>query len=91
MALTKDASMLYVTTGRGKTMFVLDLTAGKVRSSFSLTGERPWGVALSPDEKLLFTASGPSNDVSVVDIATQTVVKNIRAGALPWGVIVVAP
>ena len=27
---------------------------------------RPWGVALSPDEKLSFTANGPSNDSSVI-------------------------
>jgi YVTN family beta-propeller protein len=91
MALTKDASTLYVTTGRAKTMFALDLTAGKIRWSFPLTGERSWGVALSPDEKLLFTANGPSNDVSVVDISARTVVKNIKAGTLPWGVIVAAP
>ena len=52
-------------------------------------GDRPWGIALSPDEKLLFTANGPSNDVSVVDVATHNVIKKIKVGEKPWGVLVV--
>ena len=47
------------------------------------------GLALSPDEKLLFTANGPSNDVSVVDVATQTVLKKIKVGDRPWGIVAV--
>jgi YVTN family beta-propeller protein len=38
----------------------------------------------------LFTANGPSNDVSVVDVATQSVVRRIKVGERPWGVITVA-
>ena len=38
---------------------------------------------------LLFTANGPSNDVSVVDVATRTVVRKIKAGDRPWGVVTV--
>jgi YVTN family beta-propeller protein len=37
--------------------------------------------------KTLNSASGPSNDISVVDLATNTVVKKIAAGKGPWGVI----
>jgi YVTN family beta-propeller protein len=46
-------------------------------------------MALSPDNKFLYTANGPSNDVSVVDVATQTVVKKVKTGESPWGVLVV--
>jgi YVTN family beta-propeller protein len=53
-------------------------------------GDRPWGIALSPDEKFLYTANGPSNDVSVVDLASQTVLKKIKVGDRPWGVVVLA-
>jgi YVTN family beta-propeller protein len=52
-------------------------------------GSRPWGIALSPDEKLLYTANGLSNDISVVDLATRTVLKKIKVGEKPWGVAVV--
>jgi YVTN family beta-propeller protein len=50
-------------------------------------GARPWGIALSPDGKTLYSANGPSNDISVVDLATNTVTKKIKAGSSPWGVI----
>ena len=53
-------------------------------------GQRPWGIALSPDGKTLFTANGPSNDISVVDLATQTVTKKIKSGGSPWGVVTLA-
>ena len=45
------------------------------------------GLALSPDGRTLYSANGPSNNISVVDLATNTVTKRIKAGASPWGVI----
>ena len=45
--------------------------------------------ALSPDEKLLYTANGPSNDVSIVDVATRRVIKKVKVGDKPWGVLIV--
>ncbi len=53
-------------------------------------GARPWGIALSLDAKTLYSANGPSNDISVVDLATNTVTKKVKAGTGPWGVIVLA-
>jgi YVTN family beta-propeller protein len=49
-------------------------------------GQRPWGIALTPDGRKLYTANGPSNDVSVVDAERLTVEKKIPVGKLPWGV-----
>jgi YVTN family beta-propeller protein len=84
--LSKDASKLYVSTGRGKKLFILDTATRKVETSFEV-GQRPWGIALSPDGKTLYTANGPSNDISVVDLATKAVTKKIRVGDSPWGAI----
>jgi YVTN family beta-propeller protein len=67
---------------------VVDTKSNQVTGGFEV-GDRPWGIALSPDEKTLYTANGPSNDLSVVDLATRTVVKKIPTGNRPWGVIVV--
>jgi len=53
MAMSHDGARLYVTTGRGGKVAVIDTAAGKVTESFD-GGQRPWGIALSPDEKLLF-------------------------------------
>jgi len=53
-------------------------------------GKRPWGIALSPDGRTLYSANGPSNDVSIVNLATNTVIGKIGVGAGPWGVVVLA-
>ena len=89
-AMSSDGSRLYVSTGRGKRVVVIDTAVGKVIGSVEV-GARPWGIALSPDGKLLYTANGTSNDVSVVDVATLTVIKKIKVGDRPWGVITLAP
>ena len=88
LAMSKDGAKLYVSTGRGKSVVVVDTAAAKAAASFEV-GDRPWGIALSPDEKLLFTANGPSGDVSIVDVATRAVVKKVKVGDRPWGVTVV--
>jgi YVTN family beta-propeller protein len=51
-------------------------------------GQRPWGIALTPDGRKLYTANGPSNDVSVVDTEKMQVLKKIPAGKIPWGVAI---
>ena len=52
-------------------------------------GQRPWGITFSPDGKYLFAANGPSDDVSVVDLATEKEVKRIKSPGSPWGVVAV--
>jgi YVTN family beta-propeller protein len=49
---------------------------------------RPWGIGLTADGNKLYTANGPSNDVTVVNTETMQVIKKIPAGELPWGVAV---
>ena len=44
-----------------------------------------------PMERRLYSANGPSNDISVVDLATNTVTQRIKAGTGPWGVIALDP
>jgi len=88
LALSPDAKQLYVTTGRGHKVFVVDTATNKPTGSFEV-GQRPWGIAVSPDGKTLFTANGPSNDISVVDVASQTVTKKIKATGGPWGVLII--
>jgi YVTN family beta-propeller protein len=51
-------------------------------------GVRPWGIALTSDGRKLYSANGPSNDVTVVDTETMRVLKKIPAGELPWGVVI---
>ena len=55
---------------------------------YLLVGQRVWQLAFTPDDKLLFTTNGTSNDVSVIDVDRQKVIKSIRTGRYPWGVVV---
>jgi YVTN family beta-propeller protein len=90
MVMSADSTKLYVSTGRGKMVFVIDTATNQPITSFEV-GQRPWGVALSADGKTLYSANGPSNDVSVVDLSTNTVLKKVPVSTGPWGVIVLAP
>jgi YVTN family beta-propeller protein len=67
---------------------VLDATAKKFVRSIEDVGTRPWGIGLSPDGKKLYTANGPSGDVSVIDIASGKVDRRIDVGGSPWGIAV---
>ena len=78
---------MYVSTGRGGTVVVIDPRRDSVTATVQV-GRRPWGVALSADGATLYTANGPGNDVSVVNTSTMAVVKRVPVGSVPWGVAV---
>jgi YVTN family beta-propeller protein len=79
---------VYVSTGRGKTAVIVETATNTEVASIEV-GERPWGIAVSPDGETLFTANGPSNDVSFVDIASRRVTARIPVGNRPWGLALV--
>ncbi|HVR00531.1 MAG TPA: hypothetical protein VMT47_00235 [Polyangia bacterium] len=45
-------------------------------------------MGVSRDGARLFTANGPSNDVSIIDAASGKVTARVKVGGLPWGVAV---
>jgi YVTN family beta-propeller protein len=83
-----DGSRLFISTGRGKRLVIVDTKTNAVLHSIEV-GDRPWGVDVSRDGTLAFTANGPSNDVTIVDVATASVVARVPAGERPWGVVFV--
>ena len=87
LALSPDFKTLYVSTGRGHKVFVIDTATNQPTGNFE-AGQRPWGIATSPDGKTLFTANGPSSDISVIDLATNTVTKKIKGGKGTYSVVV---
>ena len=58
---------------------------------YLLVGQRVWHMAFTPDEKYLLVTNGVSNDVSVIDVAAQKVIKTIQVGELPWGITIARP
>lgn len=89
IAMSRDGRRAYVTTGRAGAVAVIDARVGTRVASIPDVGKRPWGIAIAPSG-LVFTANGPSNDVSVIDPAISQVILRIHAGGAPWG-IAIAP
>jgi YVTN family beta-propeller protein len=83
--VSPDGKFLYMTTGRGKTVAVIDTVANQHVGSIEV-GARPWGIAISPDGKRIFTANGTSNDVSLVDTEARRVIAKVQVGDRPWGI-----
>ena len=88
--VSPDGTRLYVSTGRGRLIMVVDTQTLEVLGSVEV-GTRPWGIALTADGRYLYTANGPSNDVSVVDTESLEVIATVAAGERPWGVAIVGP
>jgi YVTN family beta-propeller protein len=80
-----DGAHVFVTTGRGKSVVMIETTTNTVVGSVEV-GERPWGIAATPDGSMVFTANGPSNDVSFVDVPGRKVIAKVKVGDRPWGV-----
>ncbi|MEJ7606675.1 MAG: beta-propeller fold lactonase family protein [Bryobacteraceae bacterium] len=68
--LSRDASKLYVSTGRGRKVTIVNTADDRIEASIEV-GQRPWGIALAPDGKTLYTANGPSNDISAVNLKVE--------------------
>jgi YVTN family beta-propeller protein len=64
---------------------VIDVATDSIIASVPV-GARPWGIAVTPDGRKLYSANGPSNDVSVLDTDRLAVTTKIPVGKVPWGV-----
>jgi len=85
VVVSADGKRVYVATGRGNSMAVIDGEQLKLVALIPV-GQRPWGIALTPDGRKLYTANGISNDVSVIDTSTNKVIATVKAGDGPWGI-----
>jgi YVTN family beta-propeller protein len=83
-----DGRLVFVSTGRGKRLVVIDTATNQPTASIEV-GDRPWGLAVSSDGSRAYTANGPSNDVSIVDVKAGAVKARITVGEGPWGVALV--
>jgi YVTN family beta-propeller protein len=86
VAIAADGRRAYVATGRAGGVAIVDLDAREVVDVIEGVGTRPWGITLARDG-LLYTANGPSDDVSVIDPGTAAIVRRIRSGGSPWGAV----
>ena len=65
--LTKDGKRAFVALGPANRVAVVNAETFEVEK-YLLVGQRVWQLAFTPDEKLLFSTNGTSNDVSAIDV-----------------------
>jgi len=82
---------VFISLGRSSSIAVIDVASRKLLRTIEGVGARPWGIAVSGDGTKLYTANGPSGDVTVVDASSGKVDKKIQTGGSPWGVVVKEP
>src|SRR5262245_11612654 len=85
--ISRDGKRAFVALGPANRVAMIDAVTFKVEK-YLLVGQRVWQLGFTPDEKLLFTTNGASNDVSVIDVERARVVRSIKDGRYPWGVVV---
>ncbi len=85
--VTKDGKKVFVALGPANRVAVVNGDTYEVEK-YLLVGQRVWQLAFTPDEKLLISTNGVSNDISIIDVARLKVTKSIRTGRFPWGVVV---
>jgi YVTN family beta-propeller protein len=89
MRATKDEKRVFVAMGRSNRVAEIDPATFSVVRWFP-TGERTWGIGLSPDEKRLYAASGLSGSLTIVDLERNKVERTVQLGGRPWGALAAA-
>ena len=78
-------AMAYVTLVNDDAVTVIRTDTNEVTQTIPV-GDRPRGIAISPDGKEAYVANADDNTVSVIDTATKTVAATIAVGDEPQGV-----
>lgn len=82
---THDGRRAFVALGRGKLVAEVDPQRLTVVRTWPV-GWRAWNLALSPDEKRLYTADGLDGTMSVIDLTTNKALPPVKLGGKPWGI-----
>lgn len=86
VVVAPDGKHVYVTTGRGAAVIEIDTQTDQITRRLDKVGARVWGIGITPDGSTLITANGPSDDVSIIDVATFTIRSRVKVGSSPWGI-----
>ena len=85
---SSDGSRAFVPGENDASIAAIDVAADRVVARATLTGEsaRPMGVALSPDDSVLFVTTGRGRRLVRLDAASLAVTGSVEVGDRPWGV-----
>ncbi len=85
---SSEATYAYITNGGSNTVSVIDTATNTVIATVNV-GDRPQGVAVSPDGTVVYVTNY-GGTVSVIDTATNTVTSTVSVGTNPNGIAVTA-
>ncbi|MCA1493947.1 YVTN family beta-propeller repeat protein [Ensifer sp. NBAIM29] len=85
--ITADGTKAYVALGPANRVAVVNAKTYEVEK-YVLVGQRVWQLAFTPDQKMVISTNGVSNDITFIDVATDEAMQSVTVGALPWGVVV---
>jgi YVTN family beta-propeller protein len=78
----------FIALGSANHVVIVDAITREILK-YILVGRRPWGLALSPDNKQLYVLNGLSDDVTIIDVEKQRPVRTSRAGLVPHSVEII--
>jgi len=95
LAITPNGQYAYVTNHNNISPFfyvyVIKTSNNTVTSWITGTGIQPNGIAITPDGQSVYVSNYLSNNVSVIDTGTNTVLMSINVGAEPGGIAITLP
>ena len=80
--ITKDGAIAYVALGRANHVAVVDVKSRTVLD-YLLVGKRPWGLKLNKVKSLLYVANGLSDDVTIIETASNRSLVSVATGQVP--------
>jgi YVTN family beta-propeller protein len=83
VALAPDLGKGFTSNGRSDTVTVFDLQTLKPTGSFAVGGHNPDAILYDAASRHLYTFNGRSQDISVIDPATGSLVATLPAGGKP--------
>ena len=68
---------------------MLDTASLELKNTIKVGTHPIRGIEVAPDGTALYSANGPSDDVSVVDLKTEKETGKVKAGSSPWGIAII--
>jgi serine/threonine-protein kinase len=88
IALSPDGGRLYAGIADTGTVVTIDTATARQIGRPIKVGDQPYGMAISTDGRRLYVPNFGSDDLSVVDITTETVLATVPVGDAPVGIVV---
>lgn len=89
VTMTRDGQTAWVSLGRANQVAEVDMASRQVRRTV-LAGKRAWGLALSPDEAVLYVTNGLSDDMTLIDTRQGKAIRTVAVGRVPHTPLVLA-